>query len=287
MRRYATLLLVVGLPALLSAQTAKKSLAAKPAAAKPMPTPIPTVSTVPSPPFDSQWQSIPPSFRPDDFSKTFAANQVSPKDEFETEAQYQARIKVDADRVYVFQVERAGFKYDADKQQFSTPFAVLQGGIRDSRKPDRKYSTVYVELGKTREEGPETVGTNGFGAKVTISHVTNHVQGIAIGAPSQERNYRLPDKWMQLYKAYKRDGGIEMPAEEARLAKQDLSVMVVVRGLTGGFGGAAALKGSSYSAATFDAPTELLEQFELLCSDRVALVFYNRVTGKIYKKRAL
>src|SRR6266545_3101458 len=73
------------------------------------------------PPLDPSAQTIPVGFTPDDAEVVFRELSPPPKDEFETTAQYEARVgKRQVRTWYAFTLAaETDFKYDADQEQFS------------------------------------------------------------------------------------------------------------------------------------------------------------------------
>lgn len=245
-------------------------------------------------PFSLEWEAIPASFRPDDFATVYGANsKAKPKGEFETEAQYRARLTVDTSRLYSFKVTLSGFnafKYDAEEQTYPMPFpfdAEQLVKAKGETGPEQAYA-VLVTLSETEKaEAPDTVASNAFGAKAVIKHRAAYVNGAAIYVqnPDSAMNPHISAYWGNLQE-YAKAQGIKVPVEEAKTLKGDLEMLVVIQ-LSGGFKGQATFNGYDYSEATFQNPTERTRYYKLLSGEKATLVVYSKRTGKVLKKWTL
>jgi hypothetical protein len=125
-------------------------------------------------------------------------------------------LSLDTSKLYSFSVNRPQdrvanqFKYDAEAQQFKIPCPIK------SASPEYTTNVTYIKLREvTRSAGPNTIGSNAFGANVMIEHRASDISGVTVHVSSSSASSTAA--WLALDKECDSQG-INVPLEEAKTA---------------------------------------------------------------------
>ena len=230
------------------------------------------------PALDLAATTLPAGFVPDDAQTVF--NQFSPakKDEFETTAQYEARVgKPQAKPLYAFSLDlgdgsqahsRAGgmAKYDADKQQytatFTTDISVYQGLRSD-------MSAWAITLKALTKSERDYEAHNAYGASTTVHERNEEIYSLV-----------LPKKQNMMHSIMRLP--FDVSTDEARDAKPYLALLVIA--VPPSDGSPLVSTGMSAVSATISAPYSGLDNYYYLRLQPKSLWAYNKKTGKVYAK---
>jgi hypothetical protein len=224
--------------------------------------------------------TLPPGFVPDDAQALF--NQLSPakKDEFETTAQYEARVgKPQLKPVYAFSVDlvdgsahhaRAGgtAKYDADAQEFTASLYPDLTLFQEFRSDMSARSLTLKSLTTSKRDYE---GHNAYGASVTVHEENEDIYGIVIPIAA-----RASDLKLDLSLSFK------VPPDEAKEAKPNLALLVIASPPQDG--GPLVSTGKWVVTATINNPYSSQDNYYYLRLQPKSVWAYNRKTGKVYAK---
>jgi hypothetical protein len=118
-------------------------------------------------PFDDTAGSLPPHFIGNSIEKIHLQQSLAPKSEFESSAQYDARVLALPSGTYAFQLTDRAPSYDADRQVFK--YAVYFKPLLD-----RVYAGhEAIEVRNIETSRREYQASNAFGATVAVRDVTS------------------------------------------------------------------------------------------------------------------
>jgi len=218
-------------------------------------------------PFDLARSTLPPGYYgydPEAFVKGYqeaVANEqrARRKDEFETTAEYQKRLKeLEAQnpfvsKTYAFAAVPSRVSYEADTQTFSLNFKP------DPAPQNNLYHSVLLKHG-ARDMGSYTA-QNAFGAMFTVTK-------------SLFSSFEL---WLPTTEGPTDCGvSVTVPAPEAKAMKPNVSALVVVRPVK-----PYASSDSSFKRATFSEPHENISERGAIYGRVVKVIFYDRYGGRI------
>lgn len=245
---------------------------------KPQPTPIrigPSTGerAFSSVPFSRDVSVLPPGYRGHSLRDLFLKMlPPEPKGEFETTAQFQARVAkaVAPAGVYAFILdnELAGprVQYDADAQRFEIKvledFGVIRGNKRDA-------SVRAITVNRSRRERSYEAG-NAFGAKVDVTEVAYTSYGLVIDGPppgiGPEREHVF---------------SVPVPVSEAQKVKGGLSVLFVCEPHPAAF--PATFGGSETTGApTIATPFQSTTDYSYVRVQLLDVWVFDRNTGRVY-----
>ncbi len=164
-------------------------------------------------PFDTALTALQPGFRGHDLGSVLECGTWPMKDEFETTAQYNARlarlVHLPAVLAFPYDLDQSlrSLRYDADAARFELTVKKGDLKLRDS-----------VSLSHTKLLERTYAGGNAFGAVRTITRIEYRTLGVAL--PAREIGYRPPELVGWSFQ-------IPIPLERARALKDGIRVLVV------------------------------------------------------------
>jgi hypothetical protein len=179
-----------------SKSTAKKP-SAKSSSSKPAPKKVET-------PFDVATKKLPVPFVGNTVEWVRTKMSTAPKGEFETTAEYEARLSTAQSETYAFVPEDPYFKYDADTETVS--LTIYPSTTRVGSKPAHYFKPINIHSKKLSES--EYLGTNAFGASVTVTKTSSKQTQIV--------TYETPSVLSAQHDAIKLS--LKMPRDRARTA---------------------------------------------------------------------
>jgi hypothetical protein len=290
------------------------ALAQRPMRKKSAPPAQRTVSRYLDRPFDISLETLPAGFNghdPEVLYKILATrNTTATKGEFETTAQYQSRVGVEAarplygevatDSALAFVVGRVESLYDADHQTLKVTVKFRKAwegyGVQT---PRMSLAVKNASMGNR-----DYTGSNAYGAQVRVKELTSADYNIAfINYAKFPVTQILSDAERKLMEQEEKSrrrllqAGVYLPASTdsygerafavefqmdaamAIRAKKNLRMLAVVR-LQAPY----TITGALYSKPTFDRPTEYFSKFFFLNTELLELWFYDAATGKVFAK---
>jgi len=255
--------------------------------------------------FDPSIQKIPVPYLGHDIEQTYKAfderKKAERKDEFETTEQFQRRLteqagkplfgSVGQDSVLAFVVS-AGLGYDADSQTLT--ISLPTSAVWQSAQIDKSRLAVKIKSGKVTKD--KSIGQNAYGAKVEIEKTYAKGFELAIHNESNFASEKVLDENMRrmsersdmpkmpasFFERMKKTAfvqRIKMSPEEARAAKDKISVLILAKPVAPYISYGAILR-----EATFKDPTEFFSQMYYVDVDLGEIWIYNKQSGEIITK---
>lgn len=316
MKRTAIVFLIVLLQLAIYAAPVVSALKQKPATRTKITAPEEPVAAPAAPPkvdppacldvsFDINKEKISLPFLGHDVEQLFntfdARKKAERKDEFETTEQYQARLRKQAvqplfgsiapDAILAF-VMNPGANYDADSQTLT--LSIITSAVWESVQIDKTRLALSIKQAKPTKE--KTMGQNAYGAQVEIEKTYAKAFELAIHNYSSfqmentlpenmRRIMERPDmpkpdaKFVESLKKPSFVQKINMQPEEARVAKDRITALILARPTTPYISYGAVLR-----KATFKDPTEFFSQMYYLDVDLLEIWLYDKTTGEIVSK---
>ncbi len=242
-------------------------------------------------PFDIEAKMLPANYRGHnlkllhvEFSKL-----LSPKGEFETTAEYEARTaatslkpvlgKVKADSLVALQIT-VPFAYDADKGAYGASLFLSRESFYPEIPSDSPYKAFQFSsnFDTTKRLGTYTA-SNAFGTEVVVSKSERTVYQLAMANPKEWRmdsyNRNEPSYWDGIFLKL----GFSIPRESAQAIKDDLRAVVVFQPAP-----PFATTSKSYWTPTIDSPSARTTHHMLVPGKVKAIYIYNVKSGEVYKK---
>lgn len=273
---------------------------------RPAPTPSPQPSKVvpiasPAPDirsFNIQVDKLAPGFTGHDIKAIFndlvAKKDRAVKGEFETTAEFEARLQREAQVPILGKLERDGYFafviknssgetfYDADSQVMTIAIALQSGDESIYKQSNKKALTSQVELKREQYEG-----SNAYGAKATVTRHLGVDYDVAFSNYSQfgvskyidsgtrsrghTEDYFAKDVFMVR---------IPMDVALAKEVKSRLQILAVVKLLD-----PYTYEGSFYDKPTISRPDEYFIQYHFLNTELLEVWIFDESTGRIFSKQ--
>jgi len=240
---------------------------------------------------------VPVGFKGDDAEKIFDAIAKLPnlyKDQFETEAEYQTRMKnFDRNAVtfeggknlgsrFAFVMQRSssklGDRYDPEKKMYSARGASLISASTHVKRGERLIVD-FMQLAGFDVKSLETetgsyIGRNAFGAEVKIKK--RQVQEVLVGKTYQSSAGREDDEY---YALERKVANFSLPTEKAREAIGNTRMVVI-----GTFKPPFVERGWELEKPTMDYPIDRSTEVKALMINIEEIWIYNEQNGEIYNK---
>ena len=219
-----------------------------------------------SAPLDPNVLALPPGYAGHDLEALYRGAAQPGKGEFESTAEYSARLATQRARpgVYAFMLRTAPvITYDADKELFTIRLIEDFGAIDGVTRNTSVRAITLVKDSSTTS----SAATNAFGALVTVQHLTTNNDGIIFqGKPPGPGTERIHELTLPVARA------------EAAAVKPNLRVLFLCRLDPG------TVSGASFSSASFDAPLEESATYHYLRGQLLAVWIYDLAAGTIFKR---
>lgn len=251
-------------------------------------------------PFDDSVEKLPANFIGHDPKKLYEtlAEKIKEKDEFETTAAYEERIKRAAtDPLFGQLVTQSAFavsvnlgegaksvsmskaaKYDADKELLQVNIFVDDGPYDASVDFADKAASLYTDVAEDKTLGTYT-GENAYGAKREIVKRERWLYNILI---NDAKRFKIDTgdtldslPWLINLKFI-----VPMNVEIAKSAKPNLRMLVIFN-LSPPY----TKNETSYSEPKIDNPSEVTIHDYYVCADVKSIWLYNGITGEVYAKQ--
>ena len=282
--RFAVLFLSLLLATQAYSQTkapAKRKVSTQPT---PSSSPIPTPTSSPTPvppnvtPFDIQATQLPASYEGNSFTAVYARFSAKPKGEFETTAEYRARMPQNEPRAYyAFLADdlsgtlatgsSVAVTYDADAQQFKVKVFLFPP--LNAAKPD--ITSVSLATTRTRTLIRKYMGSNAFGVKQEISEY----EATADCVFGDRATLGLVGKAFSIERTF------PMPLEQARIAKNSLRALFIASPYPGGPDGAVSYTTNQTSQPTRDGPAEVHTTTRTIAVNDLRVWVFDYSTGVV------
>ncbi|MFA7404924.1 MAG: hypothetical protein WC007_13095 [Pelobacteraceae bacterium] len=240
--------------------------------------------------FDENVENLPPNYLGIDakeFYKMFKAKLSSlEKGEFETTEGFRKRTidkealiaPINTKDLYAFKIKRPSISYNADDNlyQISTN---LEDRCRSTDDEDIGWMTCVIFAVDRRQSS--YVGSNAYGASVTISEIKGKDLSLAI-----HKNSSISNKLFKSEYSYGSDYIISttlpIPIEKAKTIRNGIDVLFVGR-----ITDARIIKGAGkYHKPKFDFPNDIFISEEALPFEVKQVIYYVSNTGEILKKQS-
>jgi len=210
--------------------------------------------------------SLPPAYAGDSLDAVIASLQASPKNEFETTAQFQQRAAaLRPNRTFSFWMERSVMRrYDADRQVLKVELAIANCTYIGFGPNCGISSLLLSPLGGSSSS---YVGTNAFGVATKVTSIERRNLGLIL----------TPQKGVSI------DLETSLDIETAKRMKDSVDVLVTV-GPNQNQTASMILTGKTSLSATLSSPVETHETYVYLNMPIVAIWLADRATGEVLAK---
>lgn len=214
--------------------------------------------------------NLKPNYKGHDFQKLFIKyfDTLIGKNEFEKTADYKNKLKaINLSKIYAFQLsdnENVHINYDSDNEMFEVTIESISA---TEIMPKNGNISSFIVLKTTNKKSSNYVGTNAFGAKITIKKYEARKYGVQV-VKNEASSYSI---------------SFQMPLKEAKKQKANLAALMVCKPYIED--DTLAFMGGYYAEPTFSDPIELNYSIAGINVELLEIWLYDLKTGKVLHKR--